>query len=181
MGCRHRSAWTGASQQPTFSGARWCLRAFLLTGAGYGYGCRAPSASCQQPKNQPTPPNVMPPIAPRRRPFRPQFTYAYLFRLVLMRSRGPSESQASHFLANLALLVPPEALCSPATSPKFYYGARLAPATGGAPATFSAAAARLPQQSSRRVPGGGFNLRPAPLSIGGRVALQSYSNHAWQT
>jgi hypothetical protein len=42
-------------------------------------------AKTQQPKNQPTPPNVMPPIAPRRRPFRPHFTY--LFRLVLTRSR----------------------------------------------------------------------------------------------
>jgi hypothetical protein len=99
----------------------------------------------------------------RRRPFRPHFTY--LFRLVLARSRGPSESQASHFLAHLALLVPPEALCSPATSPKLSkrcpYGARLAPATGGAPATFSAPAARPPQQSSRRVPGGDCNPRPA--------------------
>jgi hypothetical protein len=41
----------------------------------------------QQPKNQPTPPNVMRPFAPRRRPFRPHFTY--LFRLVLTRSRWP--------------------------------------------------------------------------------------------
>ena len=78
--------------------------------------------------------------------------------------------------------MPPEALCSPATSPKFSkrcpYGARLAPATGGAPATFSAAAARPPQQSSRRAPGGGFNPRPAPLFLlpaGGRVASQSHS------
>ena len=84
-------------------------------------------------------------------------------------------------MAHLALLVPPEALCSPATSPKFSkrcpYGARLAPATGGAPATFSAAAARPPQQSSRRAPGGGFNPRPAPLFLlpaGGRVASQSH-------
>jgi hypothetical protein len=45
------------------------------------------------------------------------------------------------------------------------HGWRLAPATGGAPATFSAAAARLPQQSSRRVPGGDWNLRPAPLFL----------------
>jgi hypothetical protein len=52
----------------------------------------------QQPKNQPTPPNVMHPIAPRRRPFRPHSTY--LFRLVLARSRCPSVSQASHFLAH---------------------------------------------------------------------------------
>jgi hypothetical protein len=41
------------------------------------------------------------------------------------------------FLAHFALLVPPEALCSPATSPKFSTrcpsGARLAPATGRAP------------------------------------------------
>ena len=139
----------------------------------------------QQPKNQPTPPNVMHPIAPRRRPFRPQFTY--LFRLVLARSRCPSVSQASHFLAHLALLVPPEALCSPATSPKFSkrcpYGARLAPATGGAPATFSAAAARPPQQSSRRAPGGGFNPRPAPLFLlpaGGRVASQTFQQYAWE-
>jgi len=128
---------------------------------------RRKGRSSQQPKNQPTPPNVMHPIAPRRHPFRPQFTY--LFRLVLARSRCPSVSQASHFLAHLALLVPPEALCSPATSPKFSkrcpYGARLAPATGGAPATFSAAAARPPQQSSRRAPGGGFNPRPAPLFL----------------
>ena len=84
-------------------------------------------------------------------------------------------------MAHLALLVPPEALCSPATSPKFSkrcpYGARLAPATGGAPATFSAAAARPPQQSSRRAPGGGFNPRPAPLFLlraGGRVASQTF-------
>jgi hypothetical protein len=41
-------------------------------------------------------------------------------------------------------------------------GARLAPATGGAPATFSAAAARPHQQSSRRIPGGDRNPRPAP-------------------
>ena len=65
--------------------------------------------------------------------------------------------------------MPPEALCSPATSPKFSkrcpYGARLAPATGGAPATLSAAAARPPQQSSRRAPGGDFNPRPAPLFL----------------
>ena len=121
----------------------------------------------------------MPPIAPRRRPFRPHSTY--LFRLVLARSRCPSVSQASHFLAHLALLVPPEALCSPATSPKFSkrcpYGARLAPATGGAPATFSAATARPPQQSSRRAPGGDFNTRPAPLFLlpaGGRVTSQSH-------
>ena len=80
-----------------------------------------------------------------------------------------------------ALGAPREALCSPATSPKFSkrcpYGARLAPATGGAPATFSAAAARPPQQSSRRAPGGGFNPRPAPLFLlpaGGRVASQSH-------
>jgi hypothetical protein len=140
----------------------------------------------QQPGNRPGPPSGMHPSAPQMQPLRPRSMR--LFRLVLARSRGPSESQASHFLAHLALLVPPEALCSPATSPKFSkrgpYGARLAPATGGAPATFSAAAARLPQQSSRRGPGGGFNLRPAPLFLlgaGGRVASQSYSNHAWQT
>jgi hypothetical protein len=42
----------------------------------------------QQPKNQPPPPNVMHPIAPRRRPFRPHFTY--LLRLVLTRSRCPA-------------------------------------------------------------------------------------------
>jgi hypothetical protein len=50
----------------------------------------------------------------------------------------------------------------------------------GAPprATFSAAAARPPQQSSRRVLGGDCNLRPAPLPLlpaGGRVASQSHS------
>ena len=129
----------------------------------------------------------MHPIAPRRRPFRPHFTY--LFRLVLARSRCPSVSQASHFLAHLALLVPPEALCSPATSPKFSkrcpYGARLAPATGGAPATFSAAAARPPQQSSRRAPGGGFNPRPAPLFLlppGGESRLAKPQHYyAWET
>jgi hypothetical protein len=133
---------------------------------GRGRSARGNSVKRQQPKNQPTPPNVMHPIAPRRRPFRPHSTC--LFRLVLARSRCPSVSQASYFLAHLALLVPPEALCSPVTSPKFSkrcpYGAQLAPATGGAPpATFSAAAARPPQQSSRRVPGGDFNPRPAPL------------------
>ena len=85
-------------------------------------------------------------------------------------------------MAHLAPLVPPEALFSPATSPKFSkrcpYGARLAPATGGAPATFSAAAARPPQQSSRRAPGGDFNPRPAPLFLlpaRGRVASQNHS------
>ena len=128
---------------------------------------RRKATHTQQPREQGGPLKEMLPFAPRRRPFRPHFTY--LFRLVLARSRCPSVSQASHFLAHLALLVPPEALCSPATSPKFSkrcpYGARLAPATGGAPATFSAAAARPPQQSSRRVPGGDCNLRPAPLFL----------------
>ena len=41
----------------------------------------------QQPENQPTTPNDMPPSAPQRRPFRPHFTY--LYRLVLTRSREP--------------------------------------------------------------------------------------------
>jgi hypothetical protein len=41
----------------------------------------------------------MPPIASRRRPFRPHFMH--LFRLVLARSRSPSESQAIYFLAHL--------------------------------------------------------------------------------
>jgi hypothetical protein len=41
----------------------------------------------QQGADQPTAPSEMPPIAPRRRPFRPHFTY--LHRLVLTRSRCP--------------------------------------------------------------------------------------------
>jgi hypothetical protein len=56
----------------------------------------------------------MPPIAPRRRPFRPHFTY--LYRLVLNRSRCAQLRKANHFLAHLALLVGPEALSRPATA-----------------------------------------------------------------
>jgi hypothetical protein len=41
----------------------------------------------QQGAAQPNPPTDMPPIAPRRRPFRPHFMH--LFRLVLTRSRPP--------------------------------------------------------------------------------------------
>jgi hypothetical protein len=56
----------------------------------------------------------MPPKAPRRRPFRPHFTY--LYRLVLTRSRAAECRKANHFLAHLALLVGPEALSRPATT-----------------------------------------------------------------
>jgi hypothetical protein len=49
----------------------------------------------------------MPPIAPRRRPFRPHFTYLY---------RLPKCPKANHFLTYLALLVGPEALSRPVTA-----------------------------------------------------------------
>jgi len=70
----------------------------------------------QQGADQPNPPTDMPPIAPRRRPFRPHFMH--LFRLVLTRSRPPESPKATHFLAHLALLVGPEALSHPATAQK---------------------------------------------------------------
>ena len=73
-----------------------------------------PRALKQQPENQPTTPNDMPPSAPQRRPFRPHFTY--LYRLVLTRSRAAECRKANHFLAHLALLVGPEALSRPATA-----------------------------------------------------------------
>jgi hypothetical protein len=68
----------------------------------------------QQPKNQPNPPNDMPPIAPQRRAFRPHFTY--LHRLVLTRSRAAECRKANHFLTHLALLVGPQALSRPTTA-----------------------------------------------------------------
>jgi hypothetical protein len=90
-------------------------------GSGRGGGglwarlkCTCAGMLLQQPENQPTTPNDMPPSAPQRRPFRPHFTY--LYRLVLTRSRWPELAKANHFLAHLALLVGPEALSRPATA-----------------------------------------------------------------
>jgi hypothetical protein len=58
----------------------------------------------------------LPPIAPRRRPFRPHFMH--LFRRVLTRSRASECLKANQFSAHLALLVGPEALSHPATAQK---------------------------------------------------------------
>jgi hypothetical protein len=58
----------------------------------------------------------MPPIAPRRRPFRPHNMHHY--RLLLARSRCAQLRKANNFLAHLALLVGPEALSRPATAQK---------------------------------------------------------------
>jgi hypothetical protein len=68
-----------------------------------------------------------PPIAPRRRPFRPHFTY--LFRLALARSRCARLRTKGWILDHLTPLVPSEALFSPATSPKFLKKVVLTPAS----------------------------------------------------
>jgi hypothetical protein len=70
----------------------------------------------QRPPYQGVQRKDMPPVAPRRRPFRPHFMH--LYRLVLARSRCPQLPKANHFLVHLALLVGPEALSRPATAQK---------------------------------------------------------------
>jgi len=116
------------------------------------------SLSSQQPKNQPNPPNDMHPIAPQRRPFRPHFTY--LYRLVLTRSRAAECRKANHFSAHLALLVGPDTLSRPATTPKLPGGAPAghgwAP-RGAQPALNGARPAHRPAPGNP--PGGGRSSR----------------------
>jgi hypothetical protein len=86
--CRKRGGWSGAGGE-------------FEKGVYMGWSTTEKSA-------HPTKRDA-PPCAPRRRPFRPHFTY--LVRLVLARSRCAQLRTCAH------PLVPPEALCRPATSP----------------------------------------------------------------
>ena len=142
-------------------------------------GCK--QVAPQQPENQPTTPNDMHPIAPQRRPFRPHFTY--LHRLVLTRSRAAECRKANHFSAHLALLVCPDTLSRPATTPKFPGGAPAghgwAP-QGAQPALCGARPAHRPAPGHPRPaspPCFGFRLcrayQPAPGSWGLRRIISS--------
>ena len=123
-----------------------------------GYAAMRLCCDAQQPENQPTTPNDMHPIAPQRRPFRPHFTY--LYRLVLTRSRAAECRKANHFSAHLALLVGPDTLSRPATTPKFPGGAPAghgwAP-RGAQPALNGARPAHRPAPGNP--PGGGRSSR----------------------
>jgi hypothetical protein len=155
-----------------------------VRGCVMGLGSYVPLAATTEKSAQPTERHA-PHCTPKTSVLTPLPTY--LFRLVLARSRCPSVSQASHFLAHLALLVPPEALCSPATtSPKFSkrcpYGARLAPATGGARHFLGGRRSAAPAEKLAR-PGKRFQPAPRPaLSIaGGKSRLAKPQHYAWQT
>jgi hypothetical protein len=103
----------------------------------------------------------------------PQRARTCIFRLVLARSRSPcsGESQAIYFLAHLALLVPPDALSSPSTPPKFSKGALRD--TAGA-RHFLGSSSRRPaptQQSSRRIPLHPVAPRSTPQQARGKIRL----------
>jgi hypothetical protein len=95
-------------------GAEATATAAAAGGGGGVEGARRRRRGWQRPPCQGVQRNDMPPIAPRRRPFRPHFTH--LYRLVLTRSRASECLKANHFLTYLALLVGPEALSRPATA-----------------------------------------------------------------
>ena len=137
-----------------------CLQGISLRHSGL---CSARRA--QQPENQPTTPNDMHPIAPQRRPFRPHFTY--LYRLVLTRSRAPECPKANHFSAHLALLVGPDTLSRPATTPKFPGGAPAGTAgRHGAPSQHLTAHARRTARHPATPPGGGAVLPATQFRAG---------------
>jgi hypothetical protein len=100
---RRRSSWAALARG--FYVARPLSRAAAAAGSKHPLATAfcGPWGGGQRPPCQGVQRKDMHPIAPRRRPFRPHFTY--LHRLVLTRSRCAQLRKVNHFFAHLALLI----------------------------------------------------------------------------